>query len=32
MFSIDLYQNFLERKREIKPLQLRRRKKMATLD
>ena len=27
MFSVDLYQNFLERKREKNPLQLRRRKK-----
>ncbi len=28
MFSVDLYQNFLERKREKQPLQLRRRKKV----
>lgn len=32
MFSIDLYQNFIERKREKQPLQLRRRKKVATPD
>ncbi len=30
MFTVDLYQNFLERKREKEPLQLRRRKKLTT--
>jgi len=32
MFSVDLYQNFVERKREKKPLQLYRRKKLSAMD